>query len=115
MPLPGLASLFWISFISMASFIFYRVSKMNSEFRPNLMRYVVFLLGYPTPIYTLVISLILIYSMPTKISYVFWAAIISLGFLPPSLLMLGIAKDHLPVCRATQANSIPDVKQSLER
>jgi len=97
MPLPALTFLFWFSFSVIAYLIFYKASRMNSEAYPNLMRYVVFLFTYLNLLYTLILSLILIYSGPTKISYVFWAALITLGFLPPSLVMLGLTKDHLPV------------------
>jgi len=94
--LPGLASLFWLSSIVVSILIFYKVSTMNSEAYPNLMRYVVFVLTFLTPTYTLILSLILVYSIPGKISYVFWAAIISFGSLPTSLAILGIARDYFP-------------------
>ena len=98
-PLPGLACLFWLPSITIASPIFYKVSRMNSEAYPNLMRYVVFLyMCHSLLAGTLSLSLIMIYAiLGTKISYAFWGAIITLGFLPPSLVILGIAKDYLPL------------------
>ena len=98
-PLPGLACLFWLPSIIIASPIFYKVSRMNSEAYPNLMRYVVFLYMCQSLLAgTMSLSLIMIYAiLGTKISYAFWGAIITLGFLPPSLVILGIAKDYLPL------------------
>jgi len=112
--LPGLSCLFWLFFITISSLIFYKVSKMNSEAYPNLMRYVVFLFAYPTPVYTLILSLILVYSIPSKISYVFWAALVTLSFLPPSLVMLGIAKDHLPRRIFERSSSTPIINKGIE-
>ena len=98
-PLPGLACLFWLPSVTIASPIFYKVSRMNSEASPNLMRYLVFMLACQSLLGgTLSLSLIMIYAiLGTKISYAFWGAIITLGLLPPSLIILGIAKDYLPL------------------
>jgi hypothetical protein len=98
-PLPGLACLFWLPAITMASPIFYKVSRMNSDSHPNLMRYVVFLYTCASLLSgTMSLSLIMIYAiLGTKISYIFWGALITVGFLPPSLIILGIAKDYLPL------------------
>jgi len=98
-PLPGLACLFWLPSVTIASPIFYKVSRMNSDAYPNLMRYVVFLFICSSLLGgTLSLSLTMIYAiLGTKISYAFWGAINTLGLLPPSLVILGIAKDYLPL------------------
>jgi len=97
-PLPGLACLFWFPTITIACFILYKVSRMNSDASPNLMRYVVFLVACYSIMITMGLSLIMREAiLRTKISYAFWGAIITLGLLPPSLVILGIAKDYLPL------------------
>jgi hypothetical protein len=98
-PLPGWSCLILLLVYTVVSLIFYRVSQMNSEAYPNFMRYLVFLVALHSIIGTEFFSLVML-GKPMygpRIFYPFWGAIITLAFLPPSLLILGIAKDHLPL------------------
>ena len=114
-PLPDLACYFWFPFITVASIIFYRVSRMNADTSPNLMRYVVFFVACHSLMETMSISLIMRKAiLATKISYTYWGAIITLGLLPPSLVLLGIAKDYLPWRAVEQASSTPTISQGIE-
>jgi hypothetical protein len=114
-PLPGLACYFWLPFITVASPIFYKVSRMNADTSPNVMRYVVFLVACYSIIITMGLSLIMRQAiLVTKISYVYWGAIITLGLLPPSLVILGIAKDYLPLGVVGQSSSAPSISKNIE-
>ena len=88
---------------------------MNSESYPNLMRYVVFVVNFANPTYSLIFALLLIYAVPGKITYAFWAALVSLGFLPPSLVMVGIAKDQVPVGILEAVHPNPDPAKGADQ
>jgi len=111
---PGFSCLFWLPFVTIASLIFYKASRMNSDNYPNLMRYVVFLFNFAQPYYSVILALIFIYAVPGKISYAFWAAIITIGLLPPCLVMLGLARDHVPVRIIGTASPTPDIPKGAE-
>jgi hypothetical protein len=114
-PLPGLACYIWLPVVTIVSLIFFPISRMNADSSPNFMRCVVFLVACSCILSTFSISLIMRKAiLVTKISYTFWGAIITLGLLPPSLVILGIAKDYLPLRPVDQSSSVPTINQEIE-
>jgi len=111
---PSLSCLLWLPFVTMSSLIFYKASRMNTDVYPNLMRYVVFLFNFAQPFYSVILALIFIYAVPGKISYAFWAAIITIGLLPPSLVIVGLARDHIPVRLFGTSSPTPDIAKGSE-
>jgi hypothetical protein len=114
-PQPRLACYFWLPFVALASLIFYRVSRMNAERYPNLMRYVVFFIACQMLMGTMSLSLIMREAMlVNRISYVYWGATVTLGLIPPSLVILGIAKDFIPLASSGQSSADPETVKGID-
>ncbi len=106
--LPGVGSPVWLIVILITSIVLYLISRQNTQRYPNLMRYVVAVFPLLIVSCNTVFAMTLLYAYPhpPKTSATFWAAMISLGYLPPALLVVGLVRDFILV-RSAPSLSAP--------
>jgi hypothetical protein len=96
-PVPKIGIISWLITSFIVSPILYASSRMNSTHRPNLMRYVALSMIVIAALLTTVKALIFIFAMPfdPPATFPFYAGLMTLAFLPFSLVVLGLSKDYV--------------------
>ena len=82
-----------------ACMLLFVVSNLNSPNNPNLMRWLALAMTYGLLHYPTVLSLILLYAFPGKLSreVLVDASVLALGYLPPALVIIGLARIMFPL------------------
>jgi hypothetical protein len=90
---------YWIMFAAISSLCGYASSRMNSAANPNLFRWLIMPLILLIDFLTKSFMLIGLYAYPKPDLFsqmiVFLVAMGSIAYLPPSLVMFGIAKEYI--------------------
>lgn len=96
---PEIGVVSWLVMSLILAIVLFLASKMNSAQRPNLMRYLALILVIITTSLTTVQALILIYAMPVNPPAVFsfLSGLLTLAFIPFSLLILIISRSYVAV------------------
>jgi hypothetical protein len=96
-PVPKIGIISWLIASVIVSLILYAASKMNSTQYPNLMRYLALSIVVIAALLTTVKALIFIFAMPfdPPATFPFYAGLMTLAFLPFSLVVLGLSKDYV--------------------
>jgi hypothetical protein len=96
-PVPIIGIISWLIASAIVSLILYVASKMNSSERPNLMRYISLVIAAIGAFFTTAQALIFIFAMPNDppSTFPFYAGLMTLAFLPLSLVVLGLSKDYV--------------------
>ena len=95
-PVPQTGLWAYIIMVTACAVGYYVISRMNSEHRPNLFRWVVFWVSTNFWTWTTILGLIMFYSVPGEPTpvYASLSAITQLAYIPFGLLQLGLARDH---------------------
>ena len=98
-PLPDIGVSSFIVVSILLGFILYFASKMNSIKYPNFFRYLVLIIVFFAVSLTTILSLILVYAVPTQppSTFSFHSALLTLAYLPYSLLVLIITRDYVKI------------------
>jgi hypothetical protein len=98
-PVPEIGVILYLIMTSILVVILYFASKMNSSRRPNLLRYVALVVAFFAVNLTTVQCLMLIYAVPVQplTTYPFLSGLLTVAYLPFSLLVLMISKSYVAV------------------
>ena len=98
-PAPGIGVICSLIIALILSAILFFASRMNSTRKPNLFRYIALVVAFIAVSLTTVQCLMLIYAVPVQppTAYPFLSGILSIAFIPFSLLILIISKSYVAV------------------
>ena len=98
-PASSIAASAYLLGVIPACILLFVVSNLNSPSQPNLMRWLALVMTYSWLSYPTVLSLLLIYAFPGQLSpeVLVHASLLALGYIPPALVVVGLARNYISV------------------